>query len=127
MLLIPEADEIEHLVCVIPLVVEGAECTKDLGNRQPVRQPRLLQLNAQPLPQCSAIPIPGQPENTDLASIGCYEALEHLDGSRLAGAVRTKEPHALTSLHREVNPIHGKDMSKTLGKPIAADCGVCCS
>ena len=63
---------------------------------------------------------PATPEHLDLAGVRREQALEDLDGRRLAGAVRAEQPEALAGTDLEIEAIHGDHVAVALDQADAA-------
>ncbi len=56
----------------------------------------------------------GPAEDLDRAAVGPRQALDHLEGRRLACAVRTEDPERLAGLHGQVDAAHGLELAVRL-------------
>ena len=61
------------------------------------------------------------PEHGRPAAVRRPEALEDLDGRRLAGAVRPEQPEHLAAGHLEVDPVDGLDLAVALDQALDPD------
>ena len=84
-------------------------------------QLRLLELDAEPLPERLVVGSPSAAEHLDVARVRLEQPLEDLDGRRLAGAVRTEQAEALARPHLEVQAGDGDDVAVALLQPAAHD------
>ena len=104
-----EPDEPEHLVEVARGgVVAGVEAQALADGEVELRR-GLLQDDAEAVAPAAAGVARVGAEHLDVAGGGVAEALEHLDGGRLAGAVRAEQGEDLAARHVEVDAADGLD------------------
>jgi hypothetical protein len=103
--------------------VERAKQREGLGDRELVRELRVLQLDAEAFAQRPArrAVAPWRAEDFDLAAIGRRQALQDFDRSRLPGPVRTEQPEAFAGPDRQVEPSDRDDVTEALGERTTAD------
>ncbi len=117
-----ERDERHQLGRRTRLLIEGGEEGYRLEHRQLFLEVRLLELHPE---QRSNRPVallratPDVAEDRDLACRRLREALDHLDGRRLAGAVGTEHRHALADVHGELDAGHREHVGIALHEPTA--------
>jgi hypothetical protein len=121
--LLLELHEPEYLLHRVGGAVEAPKQPHRLFHREFVGQLRLLQLDAEPLPQRPRLRRPGPmpPQDLDCPGVGGREPLEDLDGSGLARAVRPEQAEALAVGHGQVEPCDRDDIRVALDEPAAAD------
>ena len=115
-----ELDDLQQLVDRAAAAIERAEQAEHLLDRQLLAELRLLQLNAEPLPDLPLVRAPAEAEHLDLAGVGREQPLENLDRRRLAGAVRAEQAEALAALHVQRQPVHGDDVAVALFESVTS-------
>ena len=97
---------------------EAGEQSHRLENRELVGELGLLELNPEALAQLAvAAPVPVSPQHRDETLVRRCQTLEDLHRGRLAGAVGSEQPEALTALHGQVDPGHGDNVVEALDQP----------
>jgi hypothetical protein len=81
---------------------------------------RLLQGNAEALPERALVALPAHPQDLHGPSGGLVQPFEDLHRGRLAGPVRSQEAEALSAAHFQVEPIHGNQLAVLLHQLFAA-------
>ena len=115
-----ELDDLQQIVDRPSAVVERSEQAERLLDGQLVGELRLLQLDAEALPQLRVVRPPAQPEHLHLARIGLQEPFEDLDRGGLAGAVRTEQSEAFAALHSQRQAVDGDDVAVAFVERVAA-------
>jgi hypothetical protein len=105
------------------LAVEAAEKSKRFEDGQLVGELRLLELDAEPLPQRVRVALPAHAEHFHLAGIGSCQALADLDRRRLAGAVGSDQAEALARADLEIDAVNGDDVVVLLVQVADPQCG----
>jgi hypothetical protein len=105
--LFAELDDADHFVDGATPVVEAAEKTKSLEDGQLLRELRILELNAEPLPQIAAIVLPRSSENYHLPGIPRQESFAYLYCSGLAGAIGAEQSETLPGGNIQIEAVHG--------------------
>src|SRR5688572_6524963 len=93
---------------------EAAEQRQGLGDGQLIGELRVLQLNAEPLPQRAGVVLPREAQHLHFTRIRLRQAFADLDGGRLAGAVRPEQPKAFARAHVKVDAVDRDDVLKRL-------------
>src|SRR5512143_3422704 len=93
---------------------EQAEEVKELGDRQSRIQRDALELDADTLLDRLQIPPDIETEDFHGAGVLRAQALEHLDGGRLARPIGTEHPEDLTPRDLEGDPVDGFDVAVVL-------------
>jgi hypothetical protein len=97
-----EADDAIHRRAVAE---EAAEQSHGLLDGELVRQLRLLQLDAEALLQRAGVGVPVHAQHLEIAGVARRQALAHLDGGGLAGAVGAEQSEAFAGEDLEVDAI----------------------
>src|SRR5436190_1182414 len=103
---LPEANQLDHLVDRARLRVVAGEEAQVLRDAQRLVHGRGLEHDADPVAPGTACPRRVDAEHLDLPRIALAVALEDLDGGGLAGAVRAEQAEDLAHLYLEVDPAH---------------------
>ena len=115
-LLLLQADELDHLVDVARRVVVAGEDAQALAHGQRGVERRRLQDDAEPVAPCAAGALRVDSEHLDAAAVSLAVALEDLDGRRLPGAVRAEQPEDLARCDLEVDPPHRLERAVALAQ-----------
>src|SRR6202008_1293221 len=75
---------------------------------------RLLQLNADALPQFLLVAAPVHPQELYQSIIGRGESFADLDSSGLTGAVRAEQSETFSAVHLQIKAVDGNDIGKGL-------------
>ena len=96
--------------------VEAPEQRDDLADGLLVGKPGFLKRHADPLANGDRVGTPAdRPRTSTSPEVGLIQALEDLDGRRLAGAVGAEQPEALAGLDLEVDAVDGMDRAISPG------------
>ena len=105
------------------MLEEAAEQAHGLEHGELLGKLRLLQLNAEPLPEFRRVPIPAHAEHLDLARIGGRQAFADFDGGGFAGAVGPEQAEAFAAAHFQIEAVDGHHVFVGLAQIVEAKCG----
>src|SRR5438105_674784 len=106
----------QQLVERAAAMIERPEQAQRLFDRQLVPQLRLLQLDAEALPQLAMVLLPREAEDLDLAGVRFEQPLENFDRRRLSGTIRPEQAEALTAVDDERQSVDGDDIIVPFGQ-----------
>src|SRR5579862_3289570 len=108
--LLVELDDAHHVRDVVRVPVKALEQGETLTHRELFGELRLLERNADTLPELRRVAFPGAPEDLDVTAVAFEKPLADLDRGGLSGSIGSQEAEALARLHLEVEAVHGDDI-----------------
>jgi len=109
----------QHLIRVVPALVETPEQTHDFDHVEPIGEQSLLELRTHALPNDSLMPAPLHSEDLDRATIWDEDTLHQFHGRGLPRPVWPQEGKTFPFGNRQVEAIHRHHLTITLGEVTA--------
>src|SRR6187399_2209717 len=104
-----EVEQLDQLTDIAAPRVEGAKQAQHLLDGELVGKLRLLQLNTEALLDLAILALaPAQAKKLDRARVRPVQALQHLHGRGLAGAVRADKTEAFATRHFQIDAGDGE-------------------
>ena len=114
-----ERDPRDHVVGFHARFVEAAKQRDHLADRFLVGEAGFLERDADPLADLDFVGTPARPRISTSPDVGRIEALQDLDGRRLARAVGAEQAEALALPDLQIDPVDRVDRSVAAGVLLA--------